>query len=776
MLYCPSSTSMTVPDTPMMRRIHTRKPTAFLSLSFLLFAALGSLVSEPAVLAQLVLDGASTASCESAESCFRNALDMEPRSISSRTPAADIQRKVDRLRVVMERYPESIWSQRATLVAGRWLSESDPAQAVELLKDAEHYLPLLQDYIRFWRAEALVGVGELEKAAALFESIAQEVPETLLRAPAAYRGGEVWYQAGDCTEAILQLGRAVALDAQHDAAPHALLDLADCQIREIQSAQGQATLIKLWTDYPGTPEAKVAVGRLDARADGGAWQPDAADLYRRAQVLLDQALYEQAADTLQEFLRRAPEHPDRDEAQYKLGLAYVRLKRYEEVRPVFEALVEQKGRVAGKSAAWLAKVYVRSGRGDELLSFVEGLLDNPLPLSASQRASIYLSAGVWLEDKDRLEDALKMFRRAAEAGAGTSVGPKAQWRVGWLEYRTGRFRAAAETFQLGITAGNEHGWAPQFLYWMGRALDRANDPRATDVHAQLCRQYPLTYYGKLVASCTKVFQAASGVNGQGGDTSAAEPTDIPSSLRSRAHYRKALELLEVAWKPEAARELTWLARQGVRSRAGLLELSARLSQADAHHEALRLAKIYFRDYLEGGSRPAASGLWRVAYPMGYVPVIQSHAAGSVDPYLVAALIREESLYDARALSPAGAIGLMQLMPATARRLGGEAEDLGELRDLLFDSETNIRLGSRYLGTLVRRFSGNILHAVAAYNAGPTAVRSWVQRNGARDPEEFVELIPYRETRGYVKRVLRSYREYHRLQNGGCAAASLDKVC
>ncbi len=765
---------MTLPDPPMMRRIHTLKATVLVLLCLCpLVATVGFFVSAPAASAQQMIQGAIP-SCDSAESCFRGALDMEPRSVTSRTPATDIQRKVDRLRVVMERYPESIWAQRATLVAGRWMSESDPAQAVELLEDAEHYLPLLTDYIRFWRAEALVRFGELEKAAALFESIAQEVPGTLLKAPAAYRGGEVWYQASDCSEAILQLGRAVTLDAQYEGAPHALLDLADCQLREIQSAEGQATLIKLWTDYPGTPEAKVAVGRLDARADRGAWEPAPADLYQRAQVLLDQALYEEAADTLQEFLRRAPDHPDRDEAQYKLGLAYVRLKRYEDVRPIFEALVQDKGRVAGKSAAWLAKVYVRSGRGEELIRFVEDL--SGIPLSPSQEGSIYLSAGVWLEDKDRLDEALTMFRRAAKAGAGTSVGPKAQWRVGWLEYRTGRFRDAAKTFRTGTSAGNEHGWAPQFLYWMGRALERENDPGAAQAHAQLCRTYPLTYYGKLVASCAKDFEEASGLNGRNGDTSAAEPTEIPSSLTNHVHYRRALELLEVAWKEEAARELTWLARRGLRSRAVLLELSARLSEAEAHHEALRLAKIYFRGYLEGGDRPAKAGLWRVAYPMGYVPVIQSHAAGSVDPYLVAALIREESLYDAKALSPAGAIGLMQLMPATARQLGGEGEDLGELRDVLFDSETNIRLGSRYLGTLVQRFSGNILHAVAAYNAGPAAVSSWVRRNGARDPEEFVELIPYRETRGYVKRVLRSYREYHRLQNGACAAASLDKVC
>lgn len=767
---------MAGPDTSMMRRNHTRKPTAGLPLSFLLFAALGGLLSEPAVFAELVLEGRGAASCDGAEACFRSALDLEPRAVTPETRPADIQRKLDRLRVVMERDPESIWARRAMLVAGRWVTEHDPARAVELLEDAEQDLPLLRDYSRFWRAEALVRVGELEKAAALFESIAQEVPETLLRASAAYRGGEVWYRAGECSEAILQLGRAVALDPGDEAAPHALLDLADCQLREIQSAEGQATLIKLWTDYPDTPEATVAVGRLDARAEAGSWVPAPQTLYRRAQVLLDQARYEQAAVSLQEFLRRAPDHPDRDEARYKLALAYVRLKRYDEVRPLFEALVEEKGAVAGKSASWLAKVYVRSGQGEALIRFVEGLSDRSLPLSPGQRASVYLSAGVWLEDRDRLGEALAMFRRAAEAGAGTFVGPKAQWRVGWLEYRTGRFRDAAETFRRGVAAGNEHGWAPQFLYWMGRALARERDPRAPEAHAQLCRRYPLTYYGKLVASCTKVFEDAWGLNGHGGDAPAPGSTDVPAELADQVHYRKALELLEVAWNEEAARELTRVAQRGVRSRAALLELSARLSEAAAHHEALRLAKIYFRDYLDGGSGPAATGLWRVAYPTGYVPVIRSHTAGSVDPYLVAALIREESLYDARALSPAGAIGLMQLMPATARRLGGEGGDLGELREVLFDSETNIRLGSRYLGTLVQRFSGNILHAVAAYNAGPGAVSSWVQRNGASDPEEFVELIPYRETRGYVKRVLRSYREYHRLENGGCAAASLDKVC
>ena len=130
----------------------------------------------------------------------------------------------------------------------------------------------------------------------------------------------------------------------------------------------------------------------------------------------------------------------------------------------------------------------------------------------------------------------------------------------------------------------------------------------------------------------------------------------------------------------------------------------------------------------------------------------------------------------QALSPAGAVGLMQIMPATARRLTDGSGDLDEIREQLFDSDTNVRLGSRYMGQLLDRFSGNVLYAVASYNAGPVAVSRWIRTNGSAEPEKFVELIPYRETRGYVKRVLRSYREYHRLENGGCRAPSLDKAC
>jgi soluble lytic murein transglycosylase len=180
--------------------------------------------------------------------------------------------------------------------------------------------------------------------------------------------------------------------------------------------------------------------------------------------------------------------------------------------------------------------------------------------------------------------------------------------------------------------------------------------------------------------------------------------------------------------------------------------------------------------LERGGEELPLALWHAAYPTIYLPVIRTYAGKLVDPFLVAAIIREESQYDTRALSRVGAIGLMQVMPATAEALAAKLGVAELERDDLFDQEINIRIGVSYLGQLLEQFSGNVLYAVAAYNAGPQAVSAWTAKYGDKEPDEFVELIPYQETRQYVKRVLRSYREYFRLVGTACTAASLDKVC
>ncbi len=193
-----------------------------------------------------------------------------------------------------------------------------------------------------------------------------------------------------------------------------------------------------------------------------------------------------------------------------------------------------------------------------------------------------------------------------------------------------------------------------------------------------------------------------------------------------------------------------------------MALSMMLNEAGAYHHALRLARARFRDQLERTGGAVSAGLWSVAYPTGLISTIKLQGSSALDPFLVAAIIREESQYDWRAVSRVGAIGLMQVMPATANAVAQRHHWPMVGREDLFDQETNIRIGARYVEQLLEQFSGNVVQTIAAYNAGPVVVGNWVTAHRGRSQDEFVEMIPFQETRQYVKRVLRSYKEYLRL--------------
>jgi soluble lytic murein transglycosylase len=213
---------------------------------------------------------------------------------------------------------------------------------------------------------------------------------------------------------------------------------------------------------------------------------------------------------------------------------------------------------------------------------------------------------------------------------------------------------------------------------------------------------------------------------------------------------------------DAVRELAALTDQYGRDPEALAALSIMLNDVGAYHHALRLVRSRFREKLERTGGEIADGLWQVAYPTGLIPTIKMSAVNGVDPFLVAAIIREESQYDWKAVSRVGAIGLMQVMPATANAVAQQHRLPPLSREDLFDQEVNIRIGVRYVEQLLAQFSGNLVQTIAAYNAGPIVVKNWAAIYRGRSEDEFVELIHYQETRHYVKRVLRSYREYRRL--------------
>lgn len=712
--------------------------------------------------------------CETAEDCFRAARAVTVPSKETLTPEDRLWAQVERLHLMQERHPGSLWARRAGLLQGVLLAERLPEVALPFLRAAQRDLPLLEDYTRFWIAEALLRVADTTNAAELFESIPRAVPDTILGIRATYRAGEAWFRAGRCDKAMDLLTEAVARDPREPTAPTALLSVADCRWRVNQLAEGAATLREIWVRYPQAPDAQEAEARLSRGAEGVEWRPTPEDLYARAVAWQTLALQAEAAEEFQRFLSAAPSHPKRQEARLKLGTAFVRLKRYDQAREVFQQLAEERAPEAGEAAVWLARVLLRQGDGERLLAIPQTL--PTLSLSAEQKAAILLFAGTWLEEQGQSDQALQRYRLVAQNGDVSGQRSEALWRIGWIHYRTGRFGEAVAAFQEVGNGKEDPQFAPQVLYWMARALEQQRDRRAADVYHQLCRQYALTYYCQLVRSRTGLPVSIETSHSAIPDGSAVPSSERRTEVWQDAHFGRALELRALGLDQDASRELASLAERYGRDREILLELSGLLSEVGAYYQALRLARLHFRDSLERNGQPVPDVLWKAAYPTGFLSTIKAHAGTAVDPYLVAAIIREESQYDAQAVSRVGAVGLMQVMPATAQAVAMRLGLPEVRRDDLFDLETNLRFGIRHLEELLQRFSGNLIHVVAAYNAGPTAVSAWIQKQGDKEADEFVELIPFQETRQYVKRVLRSYREYHRLGRSACDSRSLDKVC
>jgi len=709
--------------------------------------------------------------CERAEDCFQAAAVPRERLGRGFNKEQILLLKLERLQRVMERFPATLWAKRAGLLSGVLLLERNPAEAIQFLHAAQRDFPALDDYIRLWTGEALLKLGSAKQAAGMFESIPQAVPDSYLLSKAAYRTGEAWYQAANCSEAIAWFAKAVELNDKEPGTPQALLRKSTCQLRDDSIQEGRETLMQLWVRFAYSIEAKEAEALLASNLGGVPWVVQPSDRFSRAQAYLGQSLHVEAIEELQKFLAADPQSPRRGEARLKLGIAQVRLKQYEHAQETFRALVKDGGTESHEASVWLARVYLRQGQGDKLLDLASTLTNSSL--SAEQRGQITLFTGMWLEDQYRFDDAIRRYRQVAKVGEPAAQRAEARWRVGWVYYRTARYREVGDELrELGDQHDSE--FEPQALYWMGRAAELSQQPHARDAYVKLCQQYVYTYYCQLARERIDIplsepsvsEQISATVPANGGRPTNGEATRVLSTraeIEQQSAYRRALELKALGLESDAARELAGLTDRYNRNPDVLMALATMLNEVGAYHHALRLARARFRDKLERTGGIVDPSLWKVAYPTGLLPMIKDQGASGVDPYMVAAIIREESQYDRQAVSRVGAIGLMQVMPGTAsnvaKRLGLPA--IG--RDDLFDQETNIQIGVRYVEQLLEQFSGNVALTIAAYNAGPVVVRSWIALHPGRSQDEFIELIPYQETRQYVKRVLRSYKEYRRLE-------------
>jgi soluble lytic murein transglycosylase len=377
---------------------------------------------------------------------------------------------------------------------------------------------------------------------------------------------------------------------------------------------------------------------------------------------------------------------------------------------------------------------------------------------------------VYLQNTDHFDEATRLLLSVA-ATKTFAKADDALWKLVWAyreQGRTGEARAALE--QL-LSEFPNSGFRKAALYWLGRFSEEQDRGTAVKLYRELLREYPQDYYGheaarNLLALQERVRWADYGDSNK--TFPSIDPLDDPGRHLESDAYARAISLARVGLFAFAADELeTVPGAEGDPSLAfALADLRTRAGDT---WSGIEILKRHFGDVLVSGSRDTRfvpASFWYTAYPYNYRSLVEDAVreagleSAKIEPALVAALIRMESRFHSTAVSPVGAVGLMQLMPGTAADLARKVTGSTVTRVELFDPEVNIRYGTRYLADRVADFKGEWFPAICSYNAGAAPVRRWWGAKKVGMPmDEFIESIPYEATRLYIKQVLADYRNY-----------------
>jgi soluble lytic murein transglycosylase len=249
--------------------------------------------------------------------------------------------------------------------------------------------------------------------------------------------------------------------------------------------------------------------------------------------------------------------------------------------------------------------------------------------------------------------------------------------------------------------------------------------------------------------------------------SAAKPIPAESSPATAARIERSRLLRTAGLADLADSELRFGARTD--GQAPLLAMEC-AGVAEAPHRAMRIMKTMTPDYLSLPVQTTPRKFWELLFPLPYrTDLMQSARERELDPYLLAGLIRQESEFNPQALSPAKAYGLTQVRPVTGRQYARQAGVQRFTPRALYQPAVNLKIGSSILRGMLNHNNGSLEQTLASYNAGPARVAEWLTWNTYREPAEFVEAIPFTETRDYVQAVLRNAEMYRRLYEGAAKA-------
>jgi soluble lytic murein transglycosylase len=636
-------------------------------------------------------------------------------------------------------------------------------EAIEDFRLARQAGVELSDYADFFNARANHEVGNEATAEALLKGFAERYPESIFVDQTPELEAETLLGLKDPAGAGRVLAAAAGTAAVNR--PGYQLAQAETAFTLGQSDQAVSLYKRLLLAHPLASEAEIARAKLTAM--GAETSLTTAELRSLGDAYWNAGHYEDASEQYRALARQSSlDEASRNGFAVAAAACDLKLKRLTATEA--EALPDTPDE-NGARRLYLLMELARNRDDLENQRRIVTEMESRFPQSQWLAEALHSSGNMYLLRRE-YATAVEYYGTLATRFTGSKYAAADHWRAGWLSYRQGLYSDAARLFDEQIRLYPTATETVSALYWRGRLYETEEHrpDLAAANYRTIIRVYQRFYYAQMARERLAALGNAPPVAAPQLDR--IQPPPVPALMESfpidSPHLAKARLLANAGLNDYIAQEIA--ADPDSASWSALAEAQIYASYGEAFR-AMRALKRALPSAASASIPSIPMAYWRILFPEPYWETIKEEAAkNNLDPYLVTSLIRQESEFNPSAISHANAYGLMQLLPSVGRQMARE-EGISNFQTYhLLDPETNIRLGTRYLRQTLSKFGGVTEYALAAYNAGDDRVLDWQTGGPYQGMDEFVESIPFTETREYVESILRNIETYKAIDAAAAA--------
>ncbi len=625
-------------------------------------------------------------------------------------------------------------------------------EAEESFKLARKGGDALMDYADYLGAQANHEGGNEALAEALLHGFNDRYPDSIFSAQAVELEANVLLAMNDAA------GAQKALATETETAERPSRELVEAQVAlalgQTEDAEKEFRHVLLM--HPLTSEAHVARAKLTAM--GAESTLSTAELRSLGDAYYNAGHYEDAEEQYR-ALTRMPNVDPAARNGFAVAAAACELKLKRLTMPEAEALKETPDE-NGARRLYLLMELERNRNDEAEQKRLVSQLESQFPRSQWLGEALFSSGNMYMLKRD-YATAVEYYSYLATHFPDTKNAAAAHWRAGWLSYRQGLYPEAERLFDEQIKLYPSDNTTASALYWRGRLYEMQDRKPANAAanYRTIARTYQHYFYAQMARERLVALGDALPVDSQQTDRFQSIP--VPhldeSFPEDSPHLAKARLLANAGLNDYIAEEIAADPDSGSWSALAEAQIYASYGETFRAMRALKKALPY------AASSPVKAiplAYWRILFPVAWWETIKTESEkNNLDPYLVASLIRQESEFNPTVISYANAYGLMQLLPVVGKAMAREEGMKNFQTFQLLDPETNIRLGTRYLRHMMDHFGGSTEYALAAYNAGDERVVDWQNGGPYSGMDEFIESIPFTQTREYVEGILRNMVTY-----------------